>query len=101
MQYYGVCEFYENYIYKESQLIWMKNILSEVSFIFLQYYIICRLYNGITTMVKDEKARKVTLCRKDGQSKKTTIRKLADYYKKVIYRNEGDIVVTKILLDAL
>lgn len=55
-----------------------------------------RVYKGLTNIVKEEKARKVTLGgRKHGQLKKKTIQRLAGYYKQAIYDNKGDVEVSK------
>lgn len=57
---------------------------------------IFRAYKGLTNIVKEEKARKVTLGgRGDGQLKEKTIKRLTSYYKKAIHRNKGNVQVTQ------
>lgn len=55
------------------------------------------MYTGLINIVKEEKARKVTLGgKRHGQLKMSTIEKLVEYYKKAIYRNKSNIYLFSI-----
>lgn len=67
----------------------------------LFYFIQSRVYTGLTNIVKEAKAQKKLEKSSEkalggkgyGQLKEKTKRKLADYYKKAILRNKGNVEV--------